>query len=344
MSRQAGGPMPRAVVGTVILAVAVVALFLFSLSVGEVPIPVPEVIAVLSGQDLPLGFFVTEFRLPRAAAAVVVGCGLGAAGAITQSLLRNPLASPDIIGVTAGASTAAVAVLATGTAVAPALAAWSLPLAAAVGGLIAGGLVVALSWHGGIAVRRVVLVGLGVDAGLAALTSALLVSADLPGLNKALHWLTGSLNNVDVATLGPVTWISVLGLLCAALASRPLGMLRFDEATATALGVRVRLNRVVLFSIAIVLASAVTALAGTVGFVAFVAPQAAMVLLRTEGPPPIGGALMGAMIMLASDLVAANAFPVDLPVGLITSFVGAPFLLWVLVRGSGAGHAGQGAI
>lgn len=326
--------MNRQAIGTCGLCTALIMVFLCSLMIGEVFVPPTQVITVISGGEAPLGFFVTELRLPRAWAAVVVGAGLGAAGAITQSMLRNPLASPDIIGVTAGAGLAAVALLATGSGLPVLLAAWSLPLAAALGGTLAGLAVVWLSWSGGIVVRRVVLVGLGINAGLGAVTSWLLVQADLPGLNSALTWLAGSLNAVQGPALTAVTILTGIGLFAAVMAGRPLALLRFDEHTARALGLRVPAARVALFVIAVLMASVTTALVGTVAFVAFVAPQLALALLRTEGPPPLGGALAGGIIMLAADLMATRAFPTALPVGLITSFVGVPFLLWILLRRS----------
>lgn len=327
MTRRVGG-------GLAALALTVVGLFLLALCVGDVLVPLPEVLASLTGASEP-SFVVQELRLPRALGAVVAGLGLGASGAITQSLLRNPLASPDIIGVTSGAGAAAVAVLAGGAGAAVSLTLWSLPAAAALGGLVAGALVALLSWRSGLQVRRVILVGLGVNAGLGAVTSWMLLRADLPGLNAAMLWLAGTLNQVSMDELllvGPV--VGVL-LLVAALLSRPLAVLRFDDLTAQSLGLRLGLSRVLLFAVAVVLASVVTALVGTVGFVAFIAPQVAAALLRTEGPPPVGAALTGAVIMLAADLVAAHVFWVDLPVGIVTSVVGAPFLLWVLLRRRG---------
>ncbi|WP_068434380.1 FecCD family ABC transporter permease [Piscicoccus intestinalis] len=337
-----GAPTPRRapharrrLVAASLLAATLSGLVVLHLSLGETWLPPSEVAASLLGQSASGGtdFLVRELRGPRVVGALVVGACLGASGAITQSLLRNPLASPDIIGVTAGASCLAVAALLAAGAVSFAgVGSVGVPLLACLGGAIAGVLVVALAWRGGLDARRVVLVGLGVNAGLSALTSWLLLRADLPDLTAAMTWLTGSLAAVDAGTLRPAGAGALACLALALLGSERLGLLRFGDATVRSLGVNVPVSQLIQAVLAVVAASLACAVAGPVAFVAFCAPQIAMVLFRTQGPPVAGGMLVGAAIMVGADIAARVAFPTPVPVGLVTAFCGAPVLLWLLTR------------
>lgn len=337
--RLLAGPLLRRrllVAGT--LALLGVGVALLTLMTGDAVVSLPVVVDAILGTDTGgAGYIVAEFRWPRVLGAVLVGVGLGAAGAVTQSLLRNPLASPDIIGVTSGASTAAVLALAASTGTlssgAGLLAGAPIALSAMLGGLLAGALVLAGAWHRGLAPGRVVLVGLGVNAGFGALTSWVLLRADLPGLQSSLVWLTGSLNNARMSVILPVAIIVLLALALLGLGARTLALLRYDSRVAAALGVRVARGQLLLLATAIVLASAVTAVAGPVPFVAFIAPQIALALVRTEGPPIAWSGFLGAVMMLVSDLIAARAFTAPLPVGIVTSVLGVPVLLWILLRG-----------
>lgn len=326
----------RRLVAATLLVAALLTMVVVHLSLGETWLPPSDVAASLLGQGTSAGtdFLVRELRGPRVVGALVVGAALGTSGAITQSLLRNPLASPDIIGVTAGASClAVVALLAAGTvSFAPGVGSVGVPVLACAGGAIAGVLVVALAWRGGLDARRVVLVGLGVNAGLSALTSWLLLRADLPDLTAAMTWLTGSLAAVDAGTLRPIGTSAVACLALALLGSERLGLLRFGDVTVRSLGVNVAVSQLIQAALAVVAASLACAVAGPVAFVAFCAPQIAMVLFRTQGPPVAGGMLVGAAIMVGADIAARVAFPTPVPVGLVTAFCGAPVLLWLLTR------------
>ncbi|WP_168582661.1 FecCD family ABC transporter permease [Gephyromycinifex aptenodytis] len=310
------------------------ALALVDLCAGEVWIPPVEALAALRDPSAPQAFLVYELRAGHVAGALVVGLCLGMSGAISQSLLRNPLASPDIVGVTAGASCAAVAALlgAGAGSFVPGAAGSSVAVAACLGGVLAGLLVVALAWNGGVDARRVILVGLGVNAGLTALSSWLLARADLPDIATATVWLTGSLSAASLALVTPAAWGTVLLLVLSVLTARTLDLLRFDELTARSLGVRVPLAQLVQALVCLAAASLACSVAGPVAFVAFCAPQVAAVLLRTAGPPVLGGAAVGALLTVGADLAARTLFPYAVPVGLVTSFCGAPVLLWLLLR------------
>lgn len=321
------------------LLVAVAALVLLSLCAGEDWLSPREIVDALR-QRLPGGdkFLVEELRAPRAFGAVVAGFGLGLAGAVTQSVLRNPLASPDIIGVTAGAGAAAVAVLAGGSSLAFATVGGSLAATAVAGGLVAAGLVLLLAWsrdpgRGGLRPGRVVLVGLGINAGFGSLSYWLLLKADLPDLTAALIWLSGSLNQSSYATSVPAA-VVVGGVgLVVLLAQRWLGLLRFDDITIRSLGVVPARAQLLQIGLAVIVASAATAVAGPIGFVAFVAPQIAHRLTRGAGAGPFTGGLVGAVLVLGADLIGRELLPVNMPVGLVTALLGAPFLLWLLLRG-----------
>ncbi|MBD7950912.1 MULTISPECIES: FecCD family ABC transporter permease [Oerskovia] len=329
------GSRRQALVG-VGLVVLLLVLLVASIMVGEYVLPAGDVVRTLLGAGDPADrFVVLGLRAPRAATAIVVGFALGAAGAITQSVARNPLASPDILGVTAGATAAAVAaiVLAGTGAMSGFLVTAGLPVVAVLGGLVATALVCLLAWRGGIEGYRLVLVGLGVNAGASAITSWMLVRAELPDLNAALIWMTGSLNRASFEIAGPVAVVVVVTVVVSALSTRWLAILRFDSRVIVGLGVRRSAAQLLQIALAVVLAAAATAAAGPVPFVAFVAPQIAWRALAAQGPPPLGAGLVGACVVLAADL-GARSLPVDLPVGVVTSAVGAPFLLWLLLRES----------
>ncbi|MGP4968014.1 FecCD family ABC transporter permease [Glutamicibacter ardleyensis] len=290
---------------------------------------------VISGQaDSGTMFLVRDLRGPRALAAIVVGVGFGISGAVTQAVLRNVLASPDIIGVTSGASLGAVASIVGSNAV-PAillLGPWRLPLSATLGALLAGAVVLAVSYRGGISSFRLVLVGLGVNAGLGAGVSWLLLRAELPDLNSAMVWLTGSLSLATWGLLSPVALVVlVAGAALIGLCARWLDVLALGDDVAAALGLPVRAASLLMLALSLLLAGATVSVAGPVGFIAFVAPQLAQRMFGTTHPTPGRAALTGVVLMLLADLIGQNLFPVLLPVGLVTSIAGAPFLVWILL-------------
>lgn len=301
---------------------------------GDYPLPVSEVLGVLlGGGDEIQRLVVLELRLPRTLTGLLVGLALGMAGAITQSVARNPLASPDVLGITAGASAAAVALIVLGGGAAGGvLGSLGLPLSALLGGFGAAGLVYLLAWRGGIDGFRLILVGIGVGAVLTAFTSYLLVRAEINDATQATVWLTGSLNGRSWQHVVPVG-IAVVAVGIVALACAPaLAALRLGTDTARAVGLRVQLAVGLLVLAAVALAAVATAAAGPIAFVAFVSPQIAMRLVGSAGPPMLAGGLVGAVVVLGSDLVARTVLPVELPVGIVTAVIGAPYLIHLLVR------------
>jgi iron complex transport system permease protein len=328
---------PRAVAvpllgfGALLLAMAV------SVGRGDFPIGLGDVFATLfGGGDAQTRLIVVELRLPRALVGALVGAAFGLAGAITQAIARNPLASPDVLGVTSGASVGAVAVIVLAGSyggISGVAGKVGVPLVALAGGLIAAIIVYALAWRRGIEGYRLVLVGVGVAGVLASVTSWLLMIAEVTDAGRAMVWLTGSLHARGWEHVQPVALTLAVLVPAALVLAYTLGALQFDDDTARGLGVRIEAARTALLLIAVGLASVATAAAGPITFVALVAPQLAQRTVGTARPPLIGAAVFGAVLTVCADLAARSLFGgFELPVGVLTAALGAPYLLYLLVR------------
>ncbi len=329
---RAGGFSARVNVRVLLLAalVALLALALaaWAMTLGSFPLTVSEVIAALRGEGDPRQDLVVRgLRLPRVLAALAVGAALAVSGLIFQGLVRNPLVSPDVIGIESGATVAGVFWIVSGFD--PAL----LPLAAFVGAIAAATAIATLAWKGGIGAERLVLVGIGIAAIGSAGTTFLLVRSMLEEALPAQVWLMGSLsgsNDVDVRRMG----LGLLILIPVALVMAvPLRTLQLGDEVARGLGVPLESTRLMLILIGCALSATAVAVAGPIGFVALIAPQ----LARGIGGPPspslvVLTAAVGSLMLLGSDIVAQHMLPVSLPVGVVTAIVGAPWLLWLLYR------------
>lgn len=305
-----------------------------NIGLGDFPISVTDVLGVLAGGGTDTErFIVLEFRLPRSLTAVLVGAALGLSGAITQAVARNPLASPDILGVSAGAGVAVVALIVLGNlGVVSALTGASLPIAALIGGFGAAALVYLLAWRRGIEGYRLVLVGVGIQAVALSMTQWLLVVAQIQDAARATVWLTGSLNGRGWDHVVPVG-LALLGLIPIALVlSFGLGALQFGDDTARGLGVRVNRARSALILVAVALAAVATSSAGPILFVALVVPQITQRLVGAARPPLLASAVYGALLTVGSDLIARTVLGSELPVGIVTAVLGAPYLLYLLAR------------
>jgi iron complex transport system permease protein len=327
---------------TVAVCLAGLALLLVLLAVnvglGDFPISVPDVLrALLGGGSRAQRYIVLDLRLPRTLTGVLVGAALGVSGAITQAVARNPLASPDILGVTWGAGAGAVSVVVFAGSyggISGLTSAAGLPLAALLGGLLAGFAVYLLAWRSGLEGNRLVLVGIAVSTILANLTYWLLTVGEVNDAGRAMAWITGSLNGRGISDAVPVG-IGLLVLLPAALlGSRVLAALQFDDDSMRGLGVRVAPARAGLVLVAVALAAVATAAAGPVAFVALAVPQIALRCCGVAQPPLVASALLGAVLTIGADVLARTAFgSVELPVGVVTAALGAPYLMFLLVRG-----------
>ncbi len=327
----------RAVVVTVTALGLCFAVFCWSLAVGDFPIPLGDVLATLAGGGTDeSAFIVGTLRLPRGLTAVLVGAAFGLSGAVFQRLARNPLASPDIIGVNAGAAAAAVFVIVVlhGTALQVTIGAFAGATLAAMG-------IYLLAYKRGVSGYRLVLVGIGVTAVLGSVTSYLLTRAEIFDAQRAVVWLTGSLNGRGWEHVGPVALALLVLLPVTAGLARPLRMLELGDDAATGLGTRVERSRGALLLSATALAAVGTASAGPVAFVALVSPQIARRLVGGRSLGLLPAAACGALLLVASDLVGRRIFaPTELPVGIITAILGAPYLLYLLARANRIGSGG----
>jgi len=321
--------------GVLFLLVAV------DLSVGDFPIPLGEVIRTLfgAGDDAGQRFVVMELRLPQTAVAVAVGAALGLAGALTQTLARNPLASPDILGITEGAAfTAVAAIVLTGAngygggLVSGRLQELGLPLAAFAGAVTTAVLLYLLSWRRGLDLQRLVLIGIGLGATLTAGTSYLLVHARIQDAASAQVWLSGSLTGRGWEHVRPVLLaLAVLTPLALVLIRALNAMLLGDDA-ARGLGVRLQLTQLGVLFVAVGLASVSVAAVGPLAFVAFVVPQVALRLTGGSRPPVLASMVAGGVLVVGSDLITRAVLPFALPAGIVTAAIGAPYLIWLLIR------------
>jgi iron complex transport system permease protein len=325
----------RQLVVPVLVLVALVLTSAVSLGRGDFPIGLADVLRTLVGLgDDTQRFIVLELRAPRIVVAVLVGLALGVSGALIQTFARNPLASPDILGVTGGAAIGAVTVIVLGgSAAGGALGGLGLPAAALAGALLVALLVFTLAWNKGIDGYRLVLVGIGLSAMAQAVVQYLLTRSDIRDAAVANVWITGSLNGRGWDQALPLALALVVLLPASVALSRVLGVLQFGDETARGLGVRVPLAQVVTVVVAVGLAAFAVSAAGPIQFVALVVPQIAVRLTGGSRPPLLASGLLGALLVVASDLVARTVLPVTFPVGVVTAVVGAPYLLWLLVRG-----------
>lgn len=328
---------PRLVAVCAALVVAVFLLFCWGVTLGDYPIGFSDVVKALTGAGDPgTVLVVRELRLPRALAGLLVGIAFGISGALYQTMTRNPLASPDMIGLTEGAGTAVVAGIVLG---------WDGGLGTQglglLGALVTALLVYALAWKGGATGYRIILVGIGVSWMCTSATDYLVAHGERFEAQAALGWLVGNLNG---RTWDQVTQLAVAMAVLVPLAlgmGRRLRTLQLGDDVAAGLGTPVQPVRLALLLIGVGLIAFGTAAAGPVAFVALAAPQIAQRMAGTAWPPLAASGLTGALVVLGSDLIAREAIPgTELPVGIVTGVIGAPVLLWLLIRANRAGSGG----
>lgn len=317
------------------LLAAALLLLAASLASGDFPIPLTDVLPAVFGRGTEdADFIVRTLRLPRALTGALVGVAFGLSGAIFQRITGNVLASPDIIGITAGASAGAVLLIVVVGASAVAVTSGALA-----GGLLTAAAIYLLAWRGGITGYRLVLVGIGFTAALGSVIQYLLTRAEITDAARATVWLTGSLNGRGWDHVVPVA--IALGVLVPLTLSQGRGLraLQLGDDAARGLGVRVDRTRSVLILGGVLLAATATASAGPIAFVALSAPPIAKRLAATGGVALVPAAVVGACVVLAADLVAQHLLG-GLPVGVATALVGAPYLLFLLSRSNRIGAGG----
>lgn len=322
---------PRGALVCLLLAVTALALGVLLLGIGSLHLTPAQVVAGLFGtaDDPTLQRVITRVRLPRVLTALLVGASLGMAGSIFQSLSRNALGSPDIIGFTTGAASGAIVQIILfdtgplGTSV-----------AAVVSGMATAALVFLLSMKGrSTGGYRLVLVGIGVGAMLSALNTILLVTGNLDQVMTAQLWLAGSLNTRTWSHVLPAALGLLLIVPVALHQARRVNLLEMGDDSASQLGVAVERTRLLMMLAAVALTAIATAAAGPIAFVALAAPQLARHLTASAGVPLVSGALMGAVLLLAADMLSQRfALSLNMPIGLTTGMLGGVYLLWLLAR------------
>ncbi|SDO78834.1 iron complex transport system permease protein [Streptomyces sp. cf386] len=328
---------PRSAAVCLVLAAVAFLAFCVETAVGDISLPLTDVMRSLVGAGDPgTELIVHELRLPRSLAGLLVGIAFGVSGALLQAMTHNPLASPDMMGITQGAGTAVVAGIVLG---------WdgglSTQALGLLGALTAALLVYALAWKRGTTGYRIVLVGVGIAWICTSVTDYLMARGRRFQAQAALGWLVGNLNGRTWQQIGPLAVTMAVLVPVALLLGRLMRTLELGDDVARGLGTRVQTVRVAVLVVAVGLVAFGTATAGPVAFVALAAPQVAQRLAGLSFPPPVAAGLTGAVMVLVSDLVARRLIPdTELPVGIVTGVLGAPVLLWLLVRANRAGSGG----
>ncbi|WP_255679974.1 iron ABC transporter permease [Agromyces sp. S2-1-8] len=311
-------------------AVLLVILAFVSLLLGDAKLLGGDVLNWATGQAGPLVEFVMNTRAPRVAAAILAGAALAVAGTVVQAVSRNPLAEPAILGVTGGAGVGAVLVITF----------WPLAsfVAVTTGGLVGAAaaalIVFGLSLRGGLATSRLILVGLGVSAAASAMVAMLIIATDPYNAAKALTWLSGSTYGRTFPQLIPLVVVLAVALPLLVATRRELDLLAFDDDTPRVLGVRLGNARLGLLAIAVALTATAVSAVGVIGFVGLVAPHAARALVGARHALVLPlAALLGALLVTVADTIGRTVIaPGQLPAGLVTAVVGAPYFVWLLWR------------
>jgi len=324
----------KPVTWAVLLGLAVVLAFLLSIRLGAEPLSTVEVLAALRGEgDVNIRLIVRELRAPRAVMAILVGGGLSLSGAVFQALLRNPLAEPYILGISGGAAMGAVSVLALGL---TASFSWALPAAAFAGALLAIFLVlkVASAADGRVDVRVLLLAGVVVGAFFTACMSFVLSISDARTIRSAVLWMMGSLASSDWSSVGMVGLYSLPAVLVLVGLARPLNLLAIGEETAGYLGANVERVKRVAYVLASLLTAAGVAATGVIGFVGLVVPHSVRLTVGADYRVLLPlSFLAGAVFLTLADIIARTVLsPVEVPIGVITAFVGVPLFLLLLRR------------
>lgn len=323
----------RRVMVLCILITALLAVFALTLVVGQSVTPPADVVRVLLGENITgASFTVGQLRLPRALLSLLAGLCFGMGGVAFQIMLRNPLASPDIIGISSGASAAAVFAIVVLSLKGPVVSVFA----------VVAGLGVALSVYGlssrnGVAGTRLILVGIGVSAMLESIIAYILSTAPAWNLQEAMRWLTGSVNGAQLSQALPLLLglVTFGGLLVSR--QRDLEALRLGDDMAAALGVRVGATRILVIVAAVGMIAFATAVTGPIAFVAFLAGPIAARIMGPSGSLLVPAALVGALLVLAGDYAGQFLLPSRYPVGVVTGALGAPYLIFLIIRANRSG-------
>ncbi|MFI9121228.1 FecCD family ABC transporter permease [Streptomyces bikiniensis] len=320
----------RAAVTGAVLTVALLGLTAASVLLGGIGRldPADVLPAAFGLRDGLADYTIFQLRMPRALSALLAGALFGLAGSLYQRLIRNPLATPDIVGISAGAGAGA----ATALLYAPAAFTPGVPVAAVIGSFVLVAAVQALSWRGGVDTYRLVLVGIGLSAVCTAYTNYLFTVADQQTTAIAMRWTVGSTNAADwdgVTTLAVGFGACALAAL---LLARPLATLTLGDDFASGLGTRVTASRVGVLLLGAAAAALATGVVGPIGFVSLISGPIAVRLVGTERSTLLAPAV-GAVIVMGADVLAQHAPLISpVPTGVLTALLGAPYFVWLILR------------
>ncbi|ANE03337.1 FecCD family ABC transporter permease [Corynebacterium crudilactis] len=333
LKRQRGARNSRRALIVAALGVVTLGIFAFSLMWGEVFYSPAQVFQVLTGQQVPgASYTVGVLRLPRAVLGLAAGMAFGAAGVIFQTLLRNQLASPDIIGISSGASAAGVICIVFFEMSQSAVSAVALCAA-----LLVALLIYVVAYRGGFSATRLILTGIGIAAMLNSVVSYSLSKADSWDLPTATRWLTGSLNGATWERASPLLLTTIVLFPILLANARNVDLMRLGADTAVSLGVATNRTRIIVIISAVALIAVATAACGPIAFVAFVAGPIATRLVGTGGSLIIPSACVGGLLVLSADLIGQYFLGTRYPVGVVTGVFGAPFLIYLLIHSNRAG-------
>jgi len=319
---------------TVTLLVANVVLCGAAVLLSDYPLSLADLARVLLGGGTRIeNAVVVDAQLPRALTAALVGVALGMSGALTQAITRNRLATPDLLGITGGASVGAVLVITfTGQADTHSI---SVPAGALLGAAAAAVVMYLIAWRRGVTPFRLVMVGIGLTWTTQAVVALLLIRASINDAARAQQWIVGS---VDQATWPDLMSLAAVVVLATAIVpaavTRRLAVAALGEQIAHGLGMRVSISYTWILMLAVVLAAFSVAAAGPIAFIALLAPPIAMALIGSPTPPPLTSGLAGSALILSADLVTRTLLPAGLPVGVMTAGIGGPVLVYLMIRSS----------
>ena len=317
----------RAIIANVSLIAIVLCICIMMLLYGNTNYSLDVVIRVLRGENIQgANFAIATLRLPRMLSGLLVGIAFGIAGNTFQTMLRNPLASPDIIGVTSGSSVAAVfCILVLG------LSGPAVSIISVISGLLVSMLIYLLSKDISFSGSRLILIGIGIQAMLQAAISFLLLKAsqyDVPG---AMRWLSGSLNGMTMKGIPTLFIVVMVFGIISLLFTKYLQVLELGDEFATTLGIRLNLVRIILILSAVFLIAFATSTTGPIAFVAFLAGPIASKIVGRGSSNILASGLVGALLVLSSDMIGQYVFSTRFPVGVITGILGAPYMLFLLI-------------
>ena len=320
----------RLITVTIILCIIVLVLSFLMLYIGNTIYPLDTIISVLQGEDIRgASFTIMNLRLPRMFAGLLSGLAFGAAGYIFQTVLRNPLASPDVIGVTSGSSLAAVVCISVLHASAAITSSTAIVL-----GISVTLIIYLLSNIGGYASSKLILIGIGVQAMISSLISYILLKVAVNDVSSSVRWLSGSLNSVQSEMIILLAIVVIIFIPLILVKMRNLKILELGEASAISLGINPNRERLILVILSVFLIAFATATTGPIAFVAFLSGPISKRISKSSSNI-LPSALVGAILVLLCDLIGQFAFETKFPVGVITGVIGAPYLIYLLIKQKG---------